>query len=334
MSGTSRAVLTVGFSVSVFVASCGGDGDSVAVHTLPVSYAGNDRVAPAALDNQTLASTVHNSVIAWIPNARISAAEDTVDGPLLGERLDLCPNDPLYSGTVAAVCTGTLIAEDIVFTAAHCVGPDTCADVSAVLWQPTEADGGNDFSPSVDGVAQCLRVIGHDQELDLALVQLAGPLTDKPAQWCARSLRPDDPLTSCGASFGGAIMCDPNAEVIEGSTVRTDVALGASGGPLFDDSSILRGVLLSGSIDVEGVGPCNAEIDINQDDELWSVGELYGSGPELDAFMVEHGQLSSCPGSIERSSSCSVATTNRPFGTGGAIAAMTLGALWLGRRRK
>ncbi|MBI4351737.1 MAG: trypsin-like peptidase domain-containing protein [Elusimicrobia bacterium] len=60
-----------------------------------------------------------------------------------GEALNLCPGEKFREQPVGAFCSGTLVGEDIVMTAGHCITDEAkCADTRFVFGYNIDTDGG------------------------------------------------------------------------------------------------------------------------------------------------------------------------------------------------
>ncbi|MDD2804896.1 MAG: serine protease [Elusimicrobiales bacterium] len=81
-----------------------------------------------------------------------------------GEALKLCPGEKFAEQPIGAFCSGTLVGEDIVMTAGHCITDDkSCADARFVFGYNVDKEGGkaNTAVPAKD-VYSCKRIIKRD----------------------------------------------------------------------------------------------------------------------------------------------------------------------------
>jgi hypothetical protein len=101
------------------------------------------------------------------------------NGYTLGEARDLCPNEPFAEQRAVADCSGTLIDDDLVLTAGHCMAAtDACANMRFMFNYHYTAAGALHAS-SPDAVFSCRRIealsvpaSGSDMAPDYAIVRL------------------------------------------------------------------------------------------------------------------------------------------------------------------
>ena len=113
----------------------------------------------------------------------VNGVTTMLDGPTLGESLNLCPGERYAEQRRHAFCSGTLIDDDLVLTAGHCINEDhTCANTRFVFNDHYIAPGvRHPFSPS--NVFQCEEVVVHQQgdvnlgQPDFAIVRLRNSAT-------------------------------------------------------------------------------------------------------------------------------------------------------------
>src|SRR5688572_32909484 len=73
--------------------------------------------------DQRLRDMAAQSIVALVPNDRIERSNPrdiTFDVPTLGEERDLCEGERFADDPAIASCSGTLVSEELVLTAAHC----------------------------------------------------------------------------------------------------------------------------------------------------------------------------------------------------------------------
>lgn len=238
---------------------------------------------------------------AWQDRARLSimsVARDelaicdgaTVELPtaLMGEVRELCEDQPFYEQPVISYCSSTLIDDDVVATAAHCMfdedtGEDLCPRRAFVAGLHLGADGTPPW-PGVEDVYGCRQVLVHVPGIDIALVQLERPVTGdhEPA--------PVSPVEVALADAVGVIGFPDGIpmKVTEGCSVLSlteslignncDIFRGNSGSGLFRaDTLELVGVIASGPNDYRLEGDCRVVNQLTEDGQLPGV----PSAPQL-----------------------------------------------------
>ncbi|HBE88603.1 MAG TPA: hypothetical protein DDW67_05620 [Elusimicrobia bacterium] len=173
-------------------------------------------------------------------------------GRTLGDTYSgLCPGEPFYDQPVGAVCSGTLIAPDLVLTAGHCMAenpglPDKCAATRFAFGFSLAAPGAPLRLIPAEEVYSCKEKVlySYSGGRDYAVIRLDRPVSGhEPAALQFSLPAPGAPIFSIGGPYGLPL------KVLEGATVRrtyddgqfilTDIdsSGGNSGGGIFSAES-------------------------------------------------------------------------------------------------
>lgn len=180
-----------------------------------------------------------------------------------GQLTDLCTDEVFYGQTAAAFCSGTLIADDLVLTAAHCISRAGCSGVSMVFGfhqeSPTEL-----ATITSDDVYSCAGIElwrldddGFSVPTDYAILRLdrsVGPNhTPAPMNTAATALPQGAPLIAITHPGGLPTKIDSGGVIVRhlpnwiNMGASLDIMGGSSGGGVFDAQHELMGVLTHAS---------------------------------------------------------------------------------------
>ncbi len=251
-----------------------------------VVYDVDDRTDVFAHGNATYRELAERSIVALIRSSRIDDANPNdvrLDQETLGEKEDLCMGERFRDQPAVASCSGTLIDNDLVLTAGHCVNTVAKCEARRFVF---------DYFYSADGVAEtittadvfsCRRRVVYldDNDVDYAVVQLDRPVQSSRAPVSIRA--PDEimldgtPLLVVGFPNGLPAKIDDGGEVLRSHRVdRFEASLDTfdsnSGSGVFDHGGTMVGVLNSGKRDYVTDGDCNRvnvlrAVDVNGDAE-------------------------------------------------------------------
>ena len=239
-----------------------------------VLYGTDDRQEVYADLAGPLAGIASKSALALIPNRWLKRQADgtwTVEARSAELRHDLCENEPFAQQPAAADCSGTLVTEDQVLTAAHCVWSISKCRSIAFTFNYWYVSLGQLATIDDDAIYQCQDVVfrgtdeSADEAIDLAIVKLDRPV---------RGFEPVDLLPSDRVSAGMAIALVGAAagvpiKIDRGGSVQSligeppvgfksnlDAFLGSSGSGVFSEEGLLVGVLSKGQNDYALDGDC------------------------------------------------------------------------------
>lgn len=260
----------------------------VSATTQSVVYGIDDRVDYFAISTPSWQTIARESIVALVPSSSLdlsspgtpfppfaTGTESLSDYIISAYGAPLCANERFAAQPAAAVCSGTLIDDDLVLTAGHCASTlAACQQLSFVFDYYYESDGVL-AAIGPEDVYSCAHVLAHAEittpHLDYAIAQLNRPVTGRtPAD-----VRLDATALPLGSGVvvlgfgsglplkfddGGAVM-NPRATSLDVFVASTDTFAGNSGSGVFDDAGRVVGVLVSGADDYV-VGPTCTAVNV------------------------------------------------------------------------
>lgn len=230
-----------------------------------VVYGEDDRLDVYAHPDASLRALARQSVVALVPGGAIDERDPTdvqIDGDTLQSARFLCDDERFGEQSTGAFCSGTLIDDDLVLTAGHCVETQSeCQGMRFVFDYMFEAEGRRARITS-DEVYGCQRLVVQrlDDEQDYAIVQLDRPVTGDhgpaPVEREAVPVEADQPVTCIGFPSGipakidsGGRVTQPRAGPLDFFRATTDTFGGNSGSGIFDEAGRVVGILVRGATD-------------------------------------------------------------------------------------
>jgi hypothetical protein len=221
----------------------------------------------------TLKARAQQSTVAVMRQAVLDTADPNnvvINAMTLRSRFSLCPTERFLEDPTAAFCSGTLIDDDVVLTAGHCISTAAdCADMRFVFnYYRTTADTLRTLT--TEDIFHCVSIVARRQgSIDYALVRLDRPATPRftPAPVktgnTPLALGQSVAVIGCGSGVpfkvdsGGSVR-DPRSGTLDYFVATTDTFGGNSGSGVYETSSAtVAGILVRGDTDYVAQGTCN-----------------------------------------------------------------------------
>ncbi len=269
-----------------------------------VIFGADDRIEVHEVSSDALRDAVVRAVPAMVLASRLRVEADgsvSLASRPLGPSHDLCEGEAHFDQPSLASCSGTLIDDDLVLTAGHCVEGMACSNLRFVFGWYYEAPGVLTTVEQGD-VYSCAEIAAFEYSgsNDFAIVRL-----DRPAPGPPIEVRLEPIAVNEGVSLAGYPLGIP-MKVVEAGTVtgtisrsrfyaRLDAHPGNSGSGVLDDSLRVVGELTNGPIDAFVVdGDCRRLRVIGED--TWRTETINSVIPAIEALCASgHESVRLCP---------------------------------------
>ena len=232
-----------------------------------VVYGNDDRRELFEAADPAVRARAAGAVVALIPRERVvlTARGLAVEAPALGQVADLCVGERFAEQPSAAFCSGVLVDRDLVLTSGHCLHVHAASTFLVVFGYYYRApdrlalDDGDVFEVA-GTVAEALDDADVRPRLDYGWLRLAREASPRhapaPIRTSLGGVVPGAPLASVSTPGGTPLKIDQGAVVasvgqpwLDYFVASSDTAKGSSGGPAFDGSLSVLGILGRGGED-------------------------------------------------------------------------------------
>ncbi len=259
----------------------------------PVIFGADDRVELYEVNDEALREAVTHAVPAMIRASRVNVDPDTgavtFDTVPLGPSRDLCDGEAHFDQPTAPSCSATLIDDDLVLTAGHCVDGWACSEQRFVFGWFYDSAGMLHARRESD-VYSCAEVVvtEYTRANDYAIVRLDRPPPGPPMAVRMTPVEVNEPVSLAGYPFGLPM------KVVEGGVVtasasrsrfyaRLDAHPGNSGSGVYDSELRVLGDLTNGPVEALVVdGDCNRLRVIGEED--WRTELISSVIPAIEAL--------------------------------------------------
>jgi V8-like Glu-specific endopeptidase len=245
------------------------------ISAAPMAVYGEDnRIDPYATSNPLLLKMAA-STAAMIGKDHMKTVGDntTITGKSLGDMFKLCPGERFRQQPVAATCSGTLVAPDLIMTAGHCydMAKMNCRDYSWVFDYRVSQDKQLSVTVPNSKIYSCksvlLKQFDMGNGLDHALIKLDRPVTDRAFAKIrlANSIKVSEEVVLIGHPSGLPTKIAPGGFVLKvetnSFTTNVDAFSVNSGSGVFNaKTGEIEGILASGRSDYNGFGNCSTVV--------------------------------------------------------------------------
>jgi hypothetical protein len=264
----STALLIVSTCIASLAIVGGADAQAASSVNQKAIYGEDDRMEVYEVEPGVIKQRAEKSVAGMIRTGRLIEEDGQIFIPSqsLGQAQDLCEDEPFVNQPSIAKCSGTLIADDLILTAGHCVQNDRdCSNYSWVFNAYYEAEGERALIEP-DDVFACEEIVDStlylDSEVshDFAVVKLAREATPEfeiaPLRHERTALESEIQAIMIGFGAGIPMKIDQGgavdavrAETLDFFTTNSDAFGGNSGSAVFDSNGTIIGILVAGGSD-------------------------------------------------------------------------------------
>jgi Trypsin-like peptidase domain len=253
--------------------------DSVSESKDPVVYGTDNRMDVYAHPDATLRARAQQATVALMNPGDINTSNPnnvTFNAPTLQSYLNLCSTERFLNDLTPAFCSGTLIDDDLVLTAGHCITSSSDCSNTRFVFNFYRTGATTMQTVTTADIFSCQSIVVRQQavvngqNLDYAVVRLDRAATPRfvpaPVRTAATALAAGQGVTVIGSGSGipfkidsGGTVRDPRAGTLDYFVATTDTFGGNSGSGVYvseGGNPIVAGILVRGETDYVMNGSC------------------------------------------------------------------------------
>ncbi|MBN1206095.1 MAG: trypsin-like peptidase domain-containing protein [Myxococcaceae bacterium] len=279
----------------------------------PVVYGVDDRTDVYAHANATLRARAQQATVALMNTSDYNTTDPnnvTFNAPSLQSSYSLCSTERFLTDPTPAFCSGTLIDDDLVLTAGHCITSASACSSTRFVFKFYRTSATTLETVTTQDIFSCQSIIAREQgtvngqNLDYAIVRLdraATPrFTPAPIRAGNSAMPAGAQVTVIGSGSGipfkidaGGTVRDARAGTLDYFVATTDTFGGNSGSGVYENTDYtVAGILVRGETDYVSNGSCNV---VNTCSESGCRGEdITYVRPAIDAYCQVAGSVRLC----------------------------------------
>lgn len=250
-----------------------------------VVYGNDDRTDVFAHADSTLVSRAAESTVALMNPSDFDDSNPqnvTFPGSTLGQSRNLCSSERFRDDPTAAFCSGTLIDDDLVLTAGHCITSASSCNNTRFVFNYYRDGASSLQTVTTEDIFACTSIVAREQgtvggqNLDYAVVRIDRPATPRftpaPVRAGNSPLNAGQGVAVIGSGSGvpfkiddGGSVRDPRSGVLDYFVATTDTFGGNSGSGVYElDDYTVAGILVRGEVDYVSNGSCTIVNDCSE----------------------------------------------------------------------